>query len=787
MKRFVFFPLLLILLCVSSVSAQPVVKVAVLRASDQPVVYKHETDAIRESMTEIQSFFASEMNRLGYGKKTFEFETNIPVYIGAKKLSEYEADIDVVRWQQGRVLTDFPDDIHLIFLAGASSIGTSAGTAGGAFTHRCDATGDCNYRRLIVMPLAGSEDYRNRITAHELGHAFGFYEHLTSQKKYLMESYAFIIPGEGSLFNFQLHPDVARILNKSKDLSVIDSVDTEKIDKIIRRPNDDEAEIIDKITGPWLWVIAPTAPLRGGAASIDVDSLAAASGGTVTELDVAVNGATAGNTVGNYAWTLGEITASEPNNINVLLNKIGIVNGGNSATTTDDQDINNHSSYALITLESSTEQSDVTMLAGSDDAIKVWLNGEVVHNNPVDRPAGDFQDKFKINLKAGDNLLMVKVSELFGSWSMFVGIDADVIVKQPSNDTVGKTTTSTPSTDANSTTTVSISPSVVPLPAISEQLTLSLYITDGVAVAGYQATVRFDTDVLRYIGSENGDYLSEGAFFVPPVVSGNTVRIAATTFSGESDGNGTLATLTFEVVAVKPSTLTVSEVILSNSESGLSYPDVGDVKVVVPTRLVGDVNGDGIVNIQDLVKVATSFGQTGQSDADVTGDGVVNIADLVKVAGIIGAGTSAPSVLPQALEILTAADVQLWLTQAQHLYLTDPTSQRGILALKQLLAVLMPKETALLPNYPNPFNPETWIPYELVRSSDVRITFYNTHGSVVRTLDLGHQSAGYYTDRGRAAYWDGRNAVGEPVASGVYFYTLSAGDFTATRKLLIRK
>ena len=194
-KRFVFLPLLLILLCVSSVSAQPVVKVAVLRASDQPDVYLHELNAIRDSIAEVQSFFASEMNRFGYSKKTFEFETNIPVYIGAKKLSEYEADVDVVRWQLGRLLADFPDDIILIFLAGASSIET----AGGIFTHRCDATGNCNYRRLIVVPLEGSSDYRNRITAHELGHAFGFHEHLTSQKKYLMESYAFIIPGEGGL------------------------------------------------------------------------------------------------------------------------------------------------------------------------------------------------------------------------------------------------------------------------------------------------------------------------------------------------------------------------------------------------------------------------------------------------------------------------------------------------------------------------------------------------------------------------------------------------------------
>ena len=232
----VCFSAFFILIC--SVSSQAVVKVAVLRASDQPVVYQHELNSIRDSIAEVQSFFASEMNRFGYGKKTFEFETYIPVYIGAKKLSEYEADVDVVRWQHGRLLNDFPDDIILIFLAGASSIET----AGGIFTHRCDATGNCDYKRLIVVPLAGSADYRNRITAHELGHAFGFDEHLDTGKNYVMESYALIIPGEGSLFNFQLHPEVARILNKSKDLSVIDGVDTEKFDKIIRRPNDDEAD-----------------------------------------------------------------------------------------------------------------------------------------------------------------------------------------------------------------------------------------------------------------------------------------------------------------------------------------------------------------------------------------------------------------------------------------------------------------------------------------------------------------------------------------------------------------
>ena len=94
---------------------------------------------------------------------------------------------------------------------------------------------------------------------------------------------------------------------------------------------------------------------------------------------------------------------------------------------------------------------------------------------------------------------------------------------------------------------------------------------------------------------------------------------------------------------------------------------------------------------------------------------------------------------------------------------------------------------ALLRNFPNPFNPETWIPYQLSESAEVTLTIYDIQGHVVRALDLGHQRAGMYQSHSRAAYWVGRNAVGEPVASGVYFYTLTAGDFTATRKMLIRK
>ena len=205
-------------------------------------------------------------------------------------------------------------------------------------------------------------------------------------------------------------------------------------------------------------------------------------------------------------------------------------------------------------------------------------------------------------------------------------------------------------------------------------------------------------------------------------------------------------------------------------------------------QLDEDINGDGSVNIQDLVLVAWNFGQTGQNAADVNSDSVVNIADLILVAGAIVVDPRAPSAWGRGLDATpTFAEVQQWLREARQMNLADPAFQRGILMLEQLLAMLTPKETTLLPNYPNPFNPETWIPYQLAKSANVNISIYAVDGKLVRTLDLGYQPMGIYEFRSRAAYWDGKNELGEPVASGVYFYTLTAGDFNATRKMLIMK
>ena len=98
-----------------------------------------------------------------------------------------------------------------------------------------------------------------------------------------------------------------------------------------------------------------------------------------------------------------------------------------------------------------------------------------------------------------------------------------------------------------------------------------------------------------------------------------------------------------------------------------------------------------------------------------------------------------------------------------------------------------PKRSALLQNFPNPFNPETWLPYSLAEEADVTIRIYDVQGRLIRALDLGHQSAGFYLGKGKAGYWDGRNEAGEEISSGTYFYTIKAGSFAATKKMIVTR
>ena len=211
-----------------------------------------------------------------------------------------------------------------------------------------------------------------------------------------------------------------------------------------------------------------------------------------------------------------------------------------------------------------------------------------------------------------------------------------------------------------------------------------------------------------------------------------------------------------------------------------------------------DVNEDGNVDVSDSALVTDALGQTGDSiinpRTDVNGDGIVDADDLTLVTDNLDTDGGAPSssglltlLDPATLEKLDPAtlDAQLDILRVQ----SDGSLKylRAIALLESVLAAMRPDKTQLLANYPNPFNPETWIPYHLANPSNVRITIYDARGAVVRQLDLGHQREGYYTNRSRAAYWDGRNDFGERVATGIYFYQLEADNMSLLRKMLILK
>ena len=152
--------------------------------------------------------------------------------------------------------------------------------------------------------------------------------------------------------------------------------------------------------------------------------------------------------------------------------------------------------------------------------------------------------------------------------------------------------------------------------------------------------------------------------------------------------------------------------------------------------------------------------------ADLSRQSIVEVGDQLELTLIDTAGE------------IASEPVQLTVTQ-------EAISQAFVPM--KLTNIGAPRQSALQQNYPNPFNPETWLPYQLKESAQITIQIYDEQGGLVRTLDLGQRDAGFYASRARAAYWDGKNDVGEPVASGVYFYQLRAGDFSATRRMAVVK
>ncbi len=208
-----------------------------------------------------------------------------------------------------------------------------------------------------------------------------------------------------------------------------------------------------------------------------------------------------------------------------------------------------------------------------------------------------------------------------------------------------------------------------------------------------------------------------------------------------------------------------------------------------------DVNQDGTVNILDMVLVGQNLGRKLPSNtrADVNKDGQVNVLDLVLVAEHFGEKLAAA---PTQVDIITSGSsleeiivIRRALRELESVSEKSPNVKITIQFLRLWLenANRSVATTKLLPNYPNPFNPETWIPYQLAEAADVNVKIYDVSGRLVRTVSVGFKPVGYYLTRERAAYWDGRNDIGESVSSGVYFLQFVGGDFTATQRVVIVK
>ena len=509
-----------------------------------------------------------------------------------------------------------------------------------------------------------------------------------------------------------------------------------------------------KIEGPWLWVVFPDAE-----SDFDngTDLLSKASDGTVTEAEIATHGATESKSVGEVVWNSHSLPPTGDNNINDMLKpSYGSV------------------IYGTVSLHSPREQK-TTMYVGNNDGLKVWLNGVLIYEVFGDfGKVDDYNDFSPVTLQQGKNVLLVAVLTR-SQTSAFFGFE--------------------PGTDYIVTMGVGYAFSHTPIHT-GDTFTLDIRAENVTDLAGWQFDIAFDPTILEAINVSEGDFLKingSSTFFQKGSIDNATGKItglsAARLSTQGMTGTGTLLQVTFKAKSAGETQLTLQN-FQFGSVTGDSIPaGPHEIRITVEGRLAtGDVNRDGVVSILDLILVAQQLGKRvpAGSPVDVNGDGVVSILDLIRIAQRIGSTTAsaAPAIEAEGIDLAT---IEAWIAQAR---LEDDGSlafKQGIENLERLLASLIPEETALLANYPNPFNPETWIPYQLAESAEVTLTIYDINGQLVRRLALGHQAAGMYRSRSRAAYWDGRNQLGEPVASGLYFYTLTADDFTATRRMLILK
>ncbi len=569
-----------------------------------------------------------------------------------------------------------------------------------------------------------------------------------------------------NLKNLRLHS------NNIKDFSPLDDI-RENLEEFTWFSNPGFPQGGPKIRGPWQWLMFLG---KVNESQLLTDYLVEASDGEVTEQQIATTGASEGAAVGESVWSSGTL---EPYNLRSLHS-----NYNNLRRLLDPQEQIERNDWAVIygsiTLYSPQTQQ-TRIFVGAGHGRKIWINGELVHEGIINESYNyDYEEFFPVTLKKGKNVVLVAGGYRPAPLSFFFGFEEDTEY-EVFNPGVGYTLSET---------TIHV----------GDTFALDTSAENVLDLAGWQFDIAFDPTILEAVSVNEGNFLKTGGattFFQKGTIdntAGKITGLSSASLSGDGvSGTGVLLSVTFSAKEDGRTHLALHNFQLGDVTGIPISAGPHEVEIVIEDQLAtGDVNRDGQVSILDMILVARNLGETAptNSEVDVNRDGVISILDLILIAQHLGESTGAasPSMLAMDnIENLNPTMIQAWIERAR---VEDDGSlafREGIAYLQSLLALLVPEETALLPNYPNPFNPETWIPYQLSEPAEVTLRIYTVNGGSVRTLDLGPTPAGIYQSRSRAVYWNGKNEVGEPVASGIYFYTLTAGDFTATRKLLIRK
>ena len=323
-------------------------------------------------------------------------------------------------------------------------------------------------------------------------------------------------------------------------------------------------------------------------------------------------------------------------------------------------------------------------------------------------------------------------------------------------------------------------------------------------LTGFQVSLYYDPYNLRFMRIQEGNTLSrygQISFWRPPDVDAEAGIILGAVSVIEGAGgidveDDVLMTLTFQAKELGRTMLSLHDVKISDPKSrSLPFLATNALINVVPDSVIDVLDmvavGQHLANPQlaALLTVQGDMGSVSDSDKydpDVDRNGTVDVDDLILVSNHFG-------------EVYNDSDtVQLLspkadINRAYDLISAGPANGPDVRKLKAHLlrllaadrATSLPASPRLLLNYPNPFNPDTWIPYHLAQAGDVAISIYSASGQLVRTLNLGHKEAGFYIDKSKSAHWDGKNATGEQLASGLYFYVMRAGHFSAARKMLL--